>query len=171
MNHDSLTLYRMIVLYMLNRASSPLSGAQIADFILDKEYTNFLTLQRVLADLTEDIFISADAMGNRTLYTITKEGRKTLAFFDNRLQDDIKNDIDEYLTSHKIQIRNELSILTRYDKNASGDYIAELIAKDDDSDLIRIRLSVPSAEFAEKVCQNWKEKNEAIYRYLVGELF
>lgn len=171
MSQDSLTLYRLIVLHMLSKAASPLSTAQIADFILEKEYTGYITLQQVLNDLTEEAFISAAAMENRTLYQITEEGRKTLAFFDNRIQYSIKNDIHEYLSAHEIQIRNELSILTNYKKESSGDYVAELIAKDNGSELVHIRMTVPSAEFAAKVCQNWKEKNESIYQYLIQELF
>ena len=42
-----LTLYKMIVLYMLWRCDMPLSKSQIYDFILEKEYTTFLTLQEV----------------------------------------------------------------------------------------------------------------------------
>ena len=171
MNQDSLTLYRLIVLYMLSRAASPLSSAQIADFILEKEYTGYITLQQVLSDLTEESFITSTTMENRTLYQITKEGQKTLSFFDNRLHYSIKSDIHEYLSTHEIQIRNDLSILTHYRKETSGDYVAELIAKDHDNELVRICLNVPSEDFAAKVCQNWKDKNETIYQYLIQELF
>ena len=171
MSQDSLTLYRLIVLHMLSKAASPLSSAQIADFILEKEYTGYITLQQVLSDLTEEAFITATTMENRTLYLITEEGCRTLAFFDNRIQQSIKNDIQEYLSAHEIQIRNELSILTNYKKEPSGDYVAELIAKDNGNELVHIHMTVPSADFAAKVCQNWKEKNESIYQYLIQELF
>ena len=43
MLQDPLTLYKLIVLYMLNKVSFPLSSSQISDFILEKDYTNFLT--------------------------------------------------------------------------------------------------------------------------------
>lgn len=171
MSNEALTLYRLIILHMLSKAAYPLTSAQIADFILYKEYTNFMTLQQVLSDLTEDAFITATTMENRTLYTITEEGRQTLSFFDNRLQDSIKEDIADYLKTYDIQIRNELSVLTNYDRNANGEYIAELIAKDGVNDLVHIEIAVPTAAFAQTVCQNWKEKSEDIYQYLVNELF
>ena len=171
MSNEALTLYRLIILHMLSKASYPLTSAQIADFILYKEYTNFMTLQQVLSDLTEDSFITATTMENRTLYTITDEGRQTLAFFDNRLQDSIKKDISDYLESHDIQIRNELSVLTNYDRNADGEYVAQLIAKDGVNDIVQIELTVPTADFAQTVCRKWKEKSEDIYQYLVKELF
>ena len=46
-----LTLYKMIVLYMLKRCDSPLSKSQIYDFMLDNDYTSFLTLQEVFSEL------------------------------------------------------------------------------------------------------------------------
>ena len=53
MIQDPHTIYKLIVLYMLDRVSFPLTRAQITDFILDKEYTNYMTLQTVLAQLSE----------------------------------------------------------------------------------------------------------------------
>ena len=37
MLQDPLTLYKLIVLYMLNRVTFPLTAAQVSDFILGKE--------------------------------------------------------------------------------------------------------------------------------------
>lgn len=45
MTQDPLTLYKLIVLYMLNKVKFKLTYAQISEFILEKEYTNFLTLR------------------------------------------------------------------------------------------------------------------------------
>ena len=53
MTQDPLTLYKLIVLYMLNKVKFKLTYAQISEFILEKEYTNFLTLQEVICDLQD----------------------------------------------------------------------------------------------------------------------
>ena len=37
---EPLTLYKLIILYMLNRVDFPLTNAQVGNFILEKEYTN-----------------------------------------------------------------------------------------------------------------------------------
>ena len=50
---DTLTLYKLIILKMLDQADAPLTGAQITDFILEKEYTNYFTLQQVLSEMEE----------------------------------------------------------------------------------------------------------------------
>ena len=48
---EAQTLYKLIVLTMLDRVDFPLTNAQISDFILTKEYTNYFTLQQVLSEL------------------------------------------------------------------------------------------------------------------------
>ena len=53
MNQEPLTLYKLIVLYLLNKVSFPLTMAQVSDLILEKEYTSYLTLQQVINELAQ----------------------------------------------------------------------------------------------------------------------
>ena len=171
MLQDPLTLYKLIVLYMLNRVTFPLTTAQISDFILDKEYTNFLTLQQVISELTDAGMVSSNSIRNRTHLAITAEGKETLQFFENRISDAIKADIDSYLRENEFSLRNEVSVLGDYYKSTSGEYEAHLVAKDRGIKLIDITLSVPSEEMASTICDNWQNKNQDIYKYLVSQLF
>lgn len=43
---EPLTLYKLMILYMLRQAKFPLSGSQISEFFLDKEYTTYLHCSR-----------------------------------------------------------------------------------------------------------------------------
>ena len=171
MLQDPLTLYKLIVLYMLNRVSFPLTTAQISDFILGKDYTNFLTLQQVINELTDAGMISSRSNRNRTHLAITEEGRETLSYFENRVNDAIKADINAYLKENELAMRNEVSVLGDYYKSTSGEYEAHLIAKDKDINLVEITLSVPVEEVAAAICDNWQKKNQEIYQYLIRELF
>lgn len=171
MLQDPLTLYKLIVLYMLNRVTFPLTTAQVSDFILEKEYTNFLTLQQVINELTDAEMISTRAIRNRTHLAITEDGKETLQFFQNRISDAIKTDINNYFRENELSLRNEVSVLGDYYKSTSGEYEAHLVAKDRDIKLIDITLSVPSEEMASAICDNWQKKNEEIYAYITKELF
>ena len=90
MTQDPLTLYKLIVLYMLNRVNFPMTKAQIGDFILEHEYTNFLTLQQVISELIDANMITAQSIRNRTHLSITKDGKDTLEFFKNRISTTLK---------------------------------------------------------------------------------
>lgn len=171
MLQDPLTLYKLIVLYMLNRVSFPLTTAQLSDFILEQEYTSFLTLQQVINELIDTDMISAQTIRNRTHLAITDEGKETLHFFENRISDAIKADVNEYLHRNEFTLRNEVSVMGDYYKSTSGEYEARLIAKDRGITLIDITLSVPVEEMAASICDNWQKKNQTIYKYLIEQLF
>ena len=171
MLQDPLTLYKLIVLYMLDRVSFPLTKAQVCDFIQEKDYTNFFTLQQVIAELTDTQLITATTILNRPQLAITEEGRETLRFFGSRISTAIKEDIEAYLSEKELALRNEASVTANYYKSTSGEYEARLMAKDRGITLVDITLSVPVREVAEAVCDNWQKKNEAVYQYLIEQLF
>lgn len=171
MTQDPFTLYKLIILYMLNRVTFPLTKAQVGDFLLEKEYTNFLTMQQVISELIDADLIHAQSIRNRTHLVITEEGKQTLDFFGNRINDAIKKDINNYFSENEMALRNEVSVTGDYYKSTSGEYEAHLIAKDRGITLVDLTLSVPTEELAASICENWDKKNEAVYKYLVDNLF
>lgn len=171
MLQDPLTLYKLIVLYMLNRVTFPMTTAQVSDFVLEREYTNFLTLQQVINELTDAELISSETIRNRTHLSITDEGRNTLNFFQNRIGEAIKQEINTYFRENEFTLRNEVSVLGDYYKSTSGEFEAHLVAKDKGINLVDITLSVPAEEMAAAICDNWQKKNQEIYKYLVEQLF
>ncbi len=171
MTQEPLTLYKLIVLYMLDWVNFPLTKAQISDFILEKEYTNFLTLQQAISELTDSGMVTAVTIGNRTQLHITEEGKSTLSFFQNRISNSIKEEIRSYLKEKNPQLRNEVSITSQYFRSPNGEYAAHLSAKEKDADLVSITLSVPFEEMASSICNNWQKKNQEIYKYLTEQLF
>lgn len=171
MVQEPLTLYKLIVLYMLNRVNFPMTAAQVSEIILEKEYTGFLTLQQAISELTDAGLITSETIRNRTLLTITGEGRETLNFFQNRISDAIKEEINAYLKEKEYSLRNEISVQGDYYKSTSGEYEAHLVAKDHEINLIDITLSVPDETTASAICDNWLTKNQQIYQYLIQELF
>lgn len=156
---------------MLERVDFPITKAQISDFILGKEYTNFLTLGQVIGELTDAGLVTAQSIRNRTHLAITNEGKETLHFFENQISDSIKTDIDAFFKENEIHLRNEVSIISDYYKSTSGEFEAHLVAKEKGVNLVDITISVPLEETASSICDNWQRKNQEIYQYLVSQLF
>lgn len=170
MSSQYLTLYKMIVLYMLKRCEVPLSKSQIYDFILEKEYTTFLTLQEVFSELAASELITEKTVGNRTYLEITPSGDETLGFFGNRINPSIKQQVDEYLKTNSMKLRNEASILGDYRKTGDNEYVAHLVAKENGQNLMELNLSVPTEEIAQSICNNWQDKNQDVYKFLIETL-
>ena len=170
MSSQYLTLYKMIVMYMLKRCDMPLSKSQIYDFILDKEYTTFLTLQEVFSELASSELVLEKTAANRTYLELTPEGEETLKFFGNRINPAIKIEIDEYLKTNSMKLRNEASILSDYQKTGDNEYTARLTSKENGQNLVDISLIVPTEEIAQSVCNKWQENNADIYQFLIEKL-
>ncbi len=170
MNQDFLILYKLIVLYMLDRVDFPLTRTQITEFILEKEYTTYLNLQAAISQLVEGNMITEKTIRNRTLLSLTEEGLSTLSFFSNRISDEIKQEIDAYLQERAYDLKEEVSVTGEYYKSTEGDYKAHLIAKEKGSSLIELTLSLPSEEIAASVCQNWEKKNQEVYQKIIEQL-
>lgn len=148
-----------------------MTQAQIYDFMLERNYVNFMNLQRAITELVDTGFVTARSRHNRTYLTITAEGRETLDFFKSRIDSSIRKDIDDFLGANQFKLRNETSVFTDYNKVLSGDYEVHLTVKEKDVTVVEITLSVPNQETAETVCTNWQKKNQDLYQYLAGQLF
>ena len=171
MTQDPLTLYKLITLYMLDRVTFPLTKAQIGDFILGHDYTNFLTLQQVIAELIDAELIRAKSLHNRTYLEITEEGKSTLSYFENRIGDSIKEDIAAFFADHEMDMRSESAVRADYYKTTSGEYEAHLVVKEKDVTVVDITLSVPDKDTASAICANWQAKSQSVYQFLVTQLF
>ena len=96
---ESTTLYKLIILYMLNKVNFPLTNSQISEFFLEKNYTSYFTLQQVITELVDSHLISIETVRNSSYYHITSEGSETLGFFGNKIPGAIVDDMDIYLIS------------------------------------------------------------------------
>lgn len=170
-NSNDLTLYKLIILYMLNKVEFPLSNAQISDFILNKDYTDYFHIQQALSELSEAFFIRTETRRNSSFLKITDAGREVLDFCKNEISSKIKDEIQEYLKKHNYQFREEASnIATYYQSSKPNEYIAHCLVKEGDTNLIELNLAVTSEKEAQIICNNWKEKSQDIYAYVIQTL-
>lgn len=87
MQSEMLMLYKLMILYILDRIDFPMTDSQLTDFFIGKNYTDYFTLHETINDLTEDGFISKESVRNKTLYHITAAGGEALSFFFKDISD------------------------------------------------------------------------------------
>ena len=167
---NTFTLYKLIILYMLDKVDFSITRTQIFDFMLEKEYTDYFRLQSVMYELIEDELIESKSKRNASHLSITDKGRETIALLKNCIPDGIIEDLNSYFKDKEYQLRNELSIQSNYYKSTFGEYVAELTAKEREVELVSIRLTMNSEEAVAEMCENWQKKNQEIYAYLLENL-
>ena len=167
---EPLTLYKLMILYMLKQVKFPLSGSQISEFFLDKEYTTYITLQQALSELIEAHLIKLETTRNSSRYEITSEGEETLTFFGKKISSAIIDDINEYLKENKVRLRDEVGVLSDYYKSTNQDYIVHCVIREGKTQLLEINLSVPDREQADHMCARWNRESQKIYSFLMQTL-
>lgn len=167
---EASTLNKLILLYLLDRASCPLSNAQIADFAATSEYLRYFQVQEILSELETSGLVTVKEDVHETLYSITEEGTQTINFFTSRLSEGIREDIRIYLRDNAKALRETTNLKARYFKTTSGEYEVHLEIFENNTQLFGLTVSVPSIEEAERYTLNWKDKAQEVYQKVMLEL-
>lgn len=168
--NESLTLYKLIGLYMLKNSSSPLTNAQITEFVLEKEYTDYFTLQQAIGELIDSELIRVEESKSGTFYHLTAQGEETLSYFKDKISEGIIEDMNDYIKSNSLAIINNASIIADYYKAADLGYDVSLRIRERNRIIFDLSLNVDTKSEAEQVCKNFKAKNEEIYEYVIKRL-
>ncbi len=167
---EAYKLYKLIILYMLNKIDFPLTNSQISEFILNEGYTNYFTLQQTISELSESGFIHEEATHSRTFYHLTEEGEQTLKFFKNDISPAIQDDIDTFLMKKKYELRNEVSVKADYYQNSSNEYSVRCQVLEQGTAIIDLTLTAPTETQAQTMANNWSKKNQEIYASIMASL-
>lgn len=167
---EASTLYKLMVLYMLQRIDFTMTYSQISDFILGKGYTDYFNLQSTIAELQDSELIHTEKIQTTSYYSITPKGSETLGFFEKRLSAGIIEDIETWMKENRLRIRDEVSVIADYLPGKKGDFTVNCRASEKNTTLIDLSLNVPDEEQARAICFQWKKKASDVYAYLMGEL-
>ncbi|SEA32728.1 protein of unknown function [Oribacterium sp. KHPX15] len=167
---EPITLYKLMILYLLKTVNYPLTNNQLSGFFLDYEYTTYFTLQQAISELDDAGFIKTHQSKKSTRYEITQEGSNTVDLFGNDISSGAIKDMDDFLKENKIKLRQESSNFTDYYATEGGDYIVHAEVREENSILYALDINVPDKESAERMCVRWSEKNQEIYAFIVKQL-
>ena len=170
MIENTSTLYKMIILYMLEKVTFPLSNSQITNFLLDHEYTTYFHIQQTIHDLMDTHLILERKQGNSICYEITPEGQKTLSYFEKNMSDSIRLEVDSYIREKGYEMRNENSITAEYYRTPEQEYTVQLGVLEKNTPLIQLKITVPTEEMAKTLCHHWPKKSQEIYASVMTSL-
>ena len=167
---DPITLYKLMILYLLKQVKFPLTNAQLTSFFTEHEYTTYFTLLQALNELEEAGLVHKERSHSSTRAELTREGEETLNFFGKNISPAIVEDMNQYIKENKFRLRDEVGTSADYYKSTDQDYVAHCEVREGKSILIRLDLSLPDKEQAEQVCAKWKEKSQEIYSFAMRTL-
>ena len=170
MLQETYTLYRLTILYLLFRAKCPVSANMLTGFLLTDDFVDYFNLQQIIGELMDDGLVSCEKTHGKTLYSITPAGEQSWLLFSGKLSKAIKKDVDDYLSSHNSQLKDDISVLSKYYDLDASHYVVNMYIEESGHKLLELNVTVSSAEEAEQMCSRWLAKGEALYPVIMGEL-
>ena len=167
---EPFTIYKLIVLYMAHHSKKALTNSQISEFVLDRDYTDYFQLQKVLSELTETGLLNKRTISNSSYYELTEEGSNTLSYFEKNLSQEIKKEIEEYLKNCGYEKEARILTPADYYTTPQGGYAVRCQIIEKDSTVLDLNLIAPGKEAAQAICRNWAHKSQDIYSTLMAEL-
>lgn len=168
-NYSQKNEIKLMILYMLNKVSFSLNHENLSNFFLDK-YATYIQFQEILSDLEETMLIELYKTKTSMFYKITNDGTETLNSFENDILDVHKQELDQYIKTNKIKLKEESQISANYTDGKNGTYKICLEINENKDETFKIEIDVPTTDAASTMCENWKKKAKSIYSYVIKQL-
>lgn len=170
MANEPITIYKLIILYMLSKVDAPLPSGIISDYITSRGYTNFFTLQNAFGELLRAELIAEQTTYHLAYYTLCDTGQETLDSFGSSLSHSIRREIDNFLLEKRYEIADETAFVSDYQRTADNTYLATCTLKEGSITLFELSLDVATEEDAIRICDNWRDASTELYQMALQKL-
>lgn len=161
---------KLILLHILHEFSIPLTNTQITEFVMEKDYMNYFSLQQYLGELVSSHMLEYSASNDQYFYLLTEKGKNTLHYFKDRLSTDMVVSIQKSVDLKKQMLLKEMQITAEYTKRKENEYIVDLKVVESDITLIDLKLSVVTNKHAKQLCEKWKNEAPSLYGEIINLL-
>lgn len=166
-NNKKLAENKLILLYIIHKLDMPVSNLQLTKIILENNLMNYFFSQQFLNELCDDKLLSSKVVDNKTYYSITETGRKTLGYLSDLILPVDMEKISKALNSSKKKMRNETRIIADFIPESENKYTVKCGVLEDNFTLIELTLAVGSRKDAKTICDNWKTHAHNIYPEII----
>lgn len=171
-NTEELAQNKLLLLYIINESNTPLTNNEITEFILENNYMNYFLTQQYLSELVSAGFIDYKKNGvkNKSVYILLEKGKATLSFFQDRIPEKIKEEISSKFKNGTKSKDKAAQVFGEYYKKDNNEYMVNLRLIEKKQTILSIYLDIPSENEAKRICDNWKNNTEYIYKNLLNML-
>ena len=89
--------------------SIPISNGEICQFVLEKQFMDYFTVQEYLTELVTSKYLDVtnDVENNVTRYTITDDGSEVISLFFNSIPEFARTEIVQYVHENERRIKQD----------------------------------------------------------------
>lgn len=154
-----LALNKLLILYIIDNFNHKLKENDLSYFVLDIELFNYFYFKQYLKELESTGLVLFD--GDKKYY-LSEDGVNTLNIFYEQIPEENIKFLDEKIEiyGHELVLKNSVLAETFEEKGAN---YAHLKIKDDEIDILDLKIETSDKIMAKKISANFKKNAENIY--------
>ncbi|MBQ9263070.1 MAG: DUF4364 family protein [Clostridia bacterium] len=160
---------RLVVLYALQQLA-PCTELQLLQFLSEYDWMNYFDMMFALQELCA----RGQAVRSRKragyLYQPTDAGQEALVLFGGRVPGSVKKTLEETGDQWRRRFAQEDQYQHSIHQTDRGEYELTLTVVEQEMDMLRLSLTVPTRELAQQLASQWPQKASQIYETVIHAL-
>jgi len=161
---------KLCMLFVLHRANVALTRQQLEDILLGHLHLHFFDVSLAVAQLVSSNLIQEQRTSAGNALRLLPAGKDVLHNLEPTLPGSLHRRLNEYMQDHADNLRLQAQTGADYRCIAHGQYLAELWMTEGTIEIMRIKLNVPTADEARKLCSRWQSQSSALYARILTSL-
>ena len=157
---------KLIVLKCLSRFG-PCTELQLLQFLFGHDLMNYFDMMIALSDLCVRGQAARTKKRAGYLYQPTEAGLEALSLFGGRIPPSVESLIEENAPALREQFRQELHSQQDIRQTERGETEVTLTVTEQDMDLMRLSLTLPTRDLAQQLAEKWPRKAAEIYETVI----
>ncbi len=171
LNTGETSINKLIILFVFDKMESAISERTIVDMCSSSnDWMGYMDCVNVIHKLLDDNFICIVNEDEDTLYTITPDGRETLANFYIKIPKSVREEISQFVKKNSSRYRNKQECRSDYYQNKDGTYTVYLKILAPVQPILELKFVVPDRKTANKIYKKWEEKASDLYAVIYENL-
>lgn len=165
------SINKLIILFVFDKMESALSERTIVDMCsTSNDWMGYMDCVNVIHKLIDDNFIYVVNEDEDTLYSITPDGRESLANFYINIPRSVRENISRFVKMNSAKYKNRQECRSDYYQNKDGTYTVFLKILAPVQPLLELKFVVPDRKTANKIYKKWEEKAADLYSVIYENL-
>lgn len=157
---------RLIVLCCLSHLA-PCTELQLLQFLFEHDLMNYFDMMFALNDLCDRGQAVRAKKRAGYQYEVTEAGKEALSLFGHRVPQSIKSLLKNTAWDWRQNFRKEAQYQYHIEQTNRGESELTLSVVEQDMDMMRLMLSLPNQEIANKLAAKWRKKSSEIYETVI----
>ena len=162
---------KLILLFVFDKMESALTERIIIDICSSSnDWINYIDCVSLIQTLESDGFICLVNAGDDPLYTITPDGRESLANFYINIPKSVREEISTFVKLNKEKYRTKQECRADYYQNKDGTYTVFLRILAPVQPALELKFVIPDRKTAQNIYKKWADKAGDLYTAIYENL-